>query len=391
MTSFPGALDPLEQTAPASIHARPRSNRRWPLWVLLGCLAVAAGALALRSSGRHAAMPDGLLVVNGRLEGDSVNVAGKEAGRVSRLLAREGDTVAAGQELVRFDDATLRTREAQASAARDVAERRVVAAQVSLGVARQQVTLDIQTAHASLAAAEAALDKAIVAELQARRDDERAQLLLSKGVTERQQAEQAKLASDLAQAEHASALAARERTLRGLDQARLGADQLRAREAELAVLGAAAAQAAAQLAEVRAALDDLIIKSPIAGTITHRFVNLGEVVGAGAPLYELVDLDALYLRAYVPEPMLGLLPLGAQARIYTDAAPDQPFPAELRYISSRAEFTPKDVQTPDERVKLVYAVKLYASANPEHRLTPGLSADAVIRYREETPWVAPRW
>jgi HlyD family secretion protein len=244
MAAFPDALAPLEHAAPAPAGTRRRDTRRWLRWLLLGGVLLAAAVFALRSSRRHAAMPEGLLVVNGRLEGDNVNVAGKQAGRIERLLAREGDTVAAGQELVRFDDATLRTREAQARAALDVAERRVTAARVSLEVARQQVTLDIRTARATLAAAQAALDKAVLAELQARRDDERAQLLLSKGGVEQQQAERATLASDLARAEHASAAAARERALRGLDQAQLGADQLRAREAELAVLEAAAAQAA---------------------------------------------------------------------------------------------------------------------------------------------------
>ena len=70
---------------------------------------------------------------------------------------------------------------------------------------------------------------------------------------------------------------------------------------------------------------------------------------------------------------------------------DKPFSATLRYIASAAEFTPKEVQTPDERVKLVYAVKLYLDNNPEHKLTPGLPADAVIRWQEETPWAKPRW
>jgi len=75
----------------------------------------------------------------------------------------------------------------------------------------------------------------------------------------------------------------------------------------------------------------------------------------------------------------------------TDAFPDEPFAATVRYIASQAEFTPKEVQTPDERVKLVYAVKLYLDANPDHRLTPGLPADAVIRWQESASWAKPRW
>jgi len=117
----------------------------------------------------------------------------------------------------------------------------------------------------------------------------------------------------------------------------------------------------------------------------------GEVVASGAPLLELVDLDQLYLKAFVAEREIGKLRRGLPARIHTDAFPDQPFTATVRYISSRAEFTPKEVQTPDERVKLVYAVKLYIDANPGGRLTPGLPADAMIRWKEGAPWTKPRW
>jgi len=115
------------------------------------------------------------------------------------------------------------------------------------------------------------------------------------------------------------------------------------------------------------------------------------VVAPGSPLLTLVDLDHLYLRVFVPEAQIGMLRLGLSALIYTDAFPDKPFPATVRYISSRAEFSPRDVQTPEERVKLVFAVKLYLDANPDHRLTPGLPADAMIRWKDGAAWTRPRW
>jgi len=97
------------------------------------------------------------------------------------------------------------------------------------------------------------------------------------------------------------------------------------------------------------------------------------------------------LKVYVPEFQIGKVRLGLPARIHTDAFPAKPFEATVRYISSRAEFTPKEVQTSDERVKLVYAVKLYLEENPDHSLTPGLPADAIIRWKEGVPWENPRW
>jgi HlyD family secretion protein len=136
---------------------------------------------------------------------------------------------------------------------------------------------------------------------------------------------------------------------------------------------------------------DLTIWAPTDGVVMTRTTEEGEVVAAGSSLITLVDLDRLYLRVFVPETQIGMLRLGLRAQIYTDAFPDKPFPATMRYISSRAEFTPREVQSPEERVKLVYAVKLYLDANPDHKLTPGLPADAMIRWKDGAPWTRPRW
>lgn len=150
-------------------------------------------------------------------------------------------------------------------------------------------------------------------------------------------------------------------------------------------------QGQAALAEAQSVQDDLTLRAPAAGVITQRLVDVGEVAAAGAPLFDIVNLDRLYLKVYVPENEIGKVRLGLPARIYTDAFPNEPLSATVRYIAARAEFTPKEVQTPDERVKLVYAVKLYLDANTQHRATPGLPADAVIRWKEDAPWARPRW
>ncbi len=176
-----------------------------------------------------------------------------------------------------------------------------------------------------------------------------------------------------------------------LAEAELGWDQIKSKESQITAMEAQLEQAKAALDAAQSVLDDLTIYAPATGMITTRIVDIGEVIVAGSPMFDIVDLDRLYLKCYVPENQIGKLRLGLPARIYTDAFPDNPFSASLRYIASAAEFTPKEVQTPDERVKLVYAVKLYLDANPEHRLTPGLPADAVIRWMEETPWTKPRW
>lgn len=333
----------------------------------------------------------GLIQANGRLEGDSVIIAGKQAGRIAAILAREGDIVAAGQVLIRLDDQTVRARANQASAALSAAQARSDQCQASLDLLVKEVPLQIAAAEAGIAAATAALDQAKAAQQQATRDLKRYQSLFATGALDQENVERAQLkqrqANDSVMAAQASLEQARQR----LNDAHLGPYRITAKQAEVATFKALQQQAQAQVAEADSVLDDLTVTAPRAGTITVRYADLGEVVGAGSPLFELVDLDRLYLEVFIPEKEIGKVRLGLPARIYTDAFPDQPVPARVRYIASRAEFTPKEIQTPDERVKLVYAVKLYLQENPDHRLTPGLPADAVIRWQKDVAWAKPRW
>ena len=273
-------------------------------------------------------LPEGLIQANGRIEGDPVMVSSKYPGRIARISVTEGDSVHAGSVLVELEAAEVEARLRQA-------EEGVSAARHGVESIRRQCE-------------------------QAQRDAERFRALYAEGTATQREAEQAELAEDVA-GEQLTAAAARLR------------------------------QAEARRDEVCAAQDDLTLTAPSDGIVTNRLHEPGAVIGAGAPVLTLVNLDALYLKVYVPQYQIGKLKLGLPARIYTDAFPDAPYEAVVGHIASRAEFTPKEVQTPDERVKLVYAVKLNLTTNPGRRLTPGIPADAVIRWDEAVPWSAPRW
>jgi HlyD family secretion protein len=303
----------------------PPLNRRL-LLAAFGLLAI-AGIVVYEFRLGDKALPEGLVQANGRIEGDRLLVASKFPGRVTKLLAHEGDQVKTGQVLVQLDDTQARAQARQARAA----------------MAAVQAEAEAAKRHAE----------------QAQRDAGRFHELRTEGTASVRVAVQAALAARVAQ------------------------DRLASAQAQLS-------RARAALAEAESVLTDLTVRAPADGTVTTRMADTGEVVAAGSVLLILVDLDRLYLKVYVPEALIGKLRLGLPAKIYTDAFPEQPFEAELRYIAAQAEFTPKEVQTPDERVKLVYAVKLYLTTNPEHRLTPGQPADAVIRWKEDVPWTPPR-
>ena len=338
----------------------------------------------------NAALPEGLIQTNGRLEGDHLTVASKFPGRIHQLLVREGEIVTAGQVMVRLDDVQTSARVDQARHAWEAIEAQVQAAHTTLAVLNLEVPLAIESAQSHVDQAKAELEKAKAVEQEARRDEQRFRNLLPDQAVALQQYDQARARWTVSRNDVVASQSALAKATKDLAQAELGWQRIRAKEEEIAALERQRDQAEAVLNEAESILADLTILAPADGTITTRMVDIGEVVAAGTPLFEIVDLDRLYLKAYVPEVLIGKVRLGLSARIYTDAFPDQPFEATVRYIASKAEFTPKEVQTPDERVKLIYAVKLYLEANPDHQMTPGLPADAIIRWKEDVAWAKPR-
>jgi len=366
-------------------------NRKFAVRIALAAALACAAALLLWQAQARRALPEGLIQANGRIEGDAVVIASKTPGRIVELAVREGDSVRPSQLLVRLDDGIARARFAQAQADIEAARARAGAARAALALLRREVPHAIAATEAGLASGRTELARAEAAREQDARDLGRAKKLETEKFVGPQFVERAELALRTHEEQRNAALAGMERARQALNDAQLGPERIRVREAELAAALGALAAAEAKSAEAQSALDDLSLASPAAGVITSRFANSGEVITAGAPIFELVDLDRLYLKLFVPEREIGKVRRGLSAQIYSDAFPDQPFAATVRYIGSRAEFTPKEVQTPDERVKLMYEVRLYLDRNPDHRLTPGLPADAMIRWKEDAAWARPRW
>jgi HlyD family secretion protein len=147
--------------------------------------------------------------------------------------------------------------------------------------------------------------------------------------------------------------------------------------------------AEARLDQARAAADllaktiaDSTITAPAGGIVTHKAVEAGELVTPGATVVTLADLDSVYVMIYVTELEIGRIKLGDGVDVRIDAFPDKPFPGKITYISPEAEFTPKNVQTKEDRVKLVFGVKVEIE-NKAGLLKPGLPADAVVRVGPE--------
>lgn len=160
-------------------------------------------------------------------------------------------------------------------------------------------------------------------------------------------------------------------------QAQTGELEVVRKRQQLATSEANIARDQAALAVAEAQLGYTILRSPQAGVVLRKHVEPGEIIAAGTPAVTLADLRNIWLRIYIPETALGRVKLGQAAEIRTDTYPGKVYRGTVTYISSEAEFTPKTIHTPEERVKLVFAVKISVD-NPAQELKPGMPADARI-------------
>jgi HlyD family secretion protein len=387
------------------------------------------------------------LTASGSIEATQVDVAPKISARVVRLAVKEGDTVRAGQVLVRLDDRDLRaqvdqagatvtaqeakvtqaasaietqqqttdTQVAQARAALAAAQTRVPQAQTTVTLQGQTVEQSVAQAQAQLSAAQAQASSAHSNLTKAQNDLARAKALLAQGAVAAQEVDAAQAAYDAAvaadrsardavtQARAAVASAQANRLQVPIQEQNVRANQAAVSQAQAALANAEAgytvvaqrrqdlAAAKAQLVQAQAALRAAEIQlgyatvvAPINGVVLTKNVQEGEVVAAGAAVYTLVDPADMWLRVFIPEDQIGRVHLGQQAEIAVDAFPARRFGAHVSEISSQAEFTPGNVQTKEDRVKLVFGVKLQIE-NRYGELKPGMPADATIYVGQGPP------
>lgn len=337
----------------------------------------------------QAAETPGLLFANGRIEGRLTTVTPKSFGRVVEIRVDEGQGVAVGDVLAVLDDEAQRQRVRAAEETLSAVQQRLRAADTQLALLRRQVALHIEQATAAVREAQAKLERARASAEQAARDARRYAQLAEEEVVPPQTAERTRLQAVVEEKAQREAEEGKVKADAQLTLAQLGYQQIQAQSAERDALARQVEQARAVLAEQESYVRDFTIRSPLHGTILARTVEVGERVSVGTPLFTLVDLDQLYMKVYIPEPRIGLVTLDQEAQVYVDAYPERAFPARVSKVAQQAEFTPKNVETREERVKLVFAVELALAENPGGVLKPGMPGEGVIRWRKETPWRRP--
>jgi HlyD family secretion protein len=295
----------------------------------------------------------GIIEASGTLEAIEVKVSAKVPGQIESIRIEEGSAVQGGDTLVILDRTTLELQWKQAQAGFEAAE-----AQYRLFVNGARAE-DLQVAEEGLRQAEATWKNA---------SDDFARMteLATTGTVTKKQLDDAESRFAIATAQ------------RGVAEQNLGKIKRFARPEDLAAAKARATQAKATADLLRKQWTDAVIVAPVGGTVTQKPVEVGELIGTGTVVATIARLETMNLMIYVNEQELGKVKLGGVADVYIDSYPDKPFPGKVIYLSPIAEFTPKNVQTKEDRTKLVFGVKLKVENN-EGALKPGMPADAVIK------------
>jgi HlyD family secretion protein len=383
--------------------------------VIVVLAAAALVAAALWRAGAFYRLPADRILLSGNLELTEVDLSFKTPGRIVELRVGEGDAVKKGQLLARIDPDQLQKTRVAGEAAMAAAHSGLTQLRTAILYQKEAIGGDLELRQAELRQAEARLAemlagsrpqeiqqaRALVAEArtaheQAARDWERAQTLyknedISTAQRDQFRARFDQTAAALRQAEQKLALveegprqeeiemarAAVERGRAALRLSRAANLELRRREEELDARRAEIDRTRAQLAVIDSQLGDTAVVSPIDGVVLVKSAETGEVLAAGASVLKLGDLDRPWLRGYIGERDLGRVKLGQKVRLKTDSYPHKDYWGRVSFIASEAEFTPKQIQTPEERVKLVYRVKIEVD-NRHRELKSNMPVDAEI-------------
>jgi HlyD family secretion protein len=318
-----------------------------------GAIAAAAIALAiwyLAAGDLFNSRSASKLLLSGNIEAHESLLSFQVPGRINDLPVEEGKFVEPDAIMARLDERDYRQQVATDEAALKVAEAQL---KLELAGTRHQ---ELEAIRQAMLNAEANLD-------QRKLDYSRIKQLFEADATSREN-------FDLADTNLKQAQTAYQQAKQNFDQAVEGT-----RKEEIAIAVAQAEQARETLKYARIQLDHTLLRAPFAGVALVRQAELGEVVSPGTPVFTFADLKHIWLRAYVAETDLGRIRWGEKAKITVDSLPGKTFTGRISFISSKAEFTPKSVETHEERVTLVYRIKIDIY-NPAYELKPGMPADA---------------
>jgi HlyD family secretion protein len=343
-------------------------NKTWLLRMAIVAVVAGAAFLAWQYL-QPKRLPEGIAAGNGRLEAVEIDVAAKTAGRIQEILVDEGDFVTAGQLLARMDTAVLEAQLREAEAQRE-------RARIGVETAQSQVT---QRQSERTAA------QAVVAQRDAELDAAQRRLVRTEALAPSGTVPLQTLDDDRARCEGAKAAVSAAQAQRATAESAIGFAK-----SEVIAARSAVDAAIATSQRIQADIDDSALRSPRDGRVQYRVAQPGEVLSAGGVVLNLVDLGDVYMTFYLPTKASGRVAIGAEVRLVLDAAPQYVIPAQISFVADVAQFTPKTVETAEERQKLMFRVK--ARIDPDllkqhlRQVKTGLPGMAYVRLNQQAEW-----
>lgn len=391
-----------------------KKNRWIPLIVIL----IAGGVLLYYYFLQNQQRERSEIAVSGNIEVTTVDVSFKISGKIERLAVEEGDEVKEGQLIASLEHRDLLSQKARAEAAWEAAKSRIPTLRKNIELQDRATLQEISQAEAAAEAAQAKLQQLLAGsrpqEIQAAKatleqaradtvkrkaDMERAEKLYQSNFISAQEWDSTKNAYEVAaasqkkaeenyalvvegprQEEIAAARAQREQAQAALKLAKARRIQVEVLRKELVTAQTQVKEAAAAVEVIETQIGYSKLSAPLSGVVLVKNTEPGEFVVPGGAVVTLGNVAKPWLKAFITEGDLGKVKLGQRVSVTTDSYPGKVYPGKITFISSEAEFTPKNVQTAKERVKLVYRIKV-SLENPHRELKPGMPADAKIQLK----------
>ncbi len=346
-----------------------KSLKNWIVAIVV--IAVVAGAYYALRIYDGSGLPAGIAGGNGRIEATEIDISTKTPGRIKEILVDEGAFVSAGQVLAVMDTQQLEAQKKQAEAS------------------LQRAVISVDTARSLLSQREAEREAAaaVIGQREAEQDAAERKLARTEQLIRTNTTSQQTLDDDRAAAQRARAAVAAAKASLSASEAAIGAAKAQIIDAEASVVAAQAA-----IESIVADINDSTLRSPREGRVQYRVAQPGEVLSSGGRVLNIVDLSDVYMTFFLPTEQAGRIQMGSEVRLVLDAAPQYVIPATASFVADVAQFTPKTVETEEERQKLMFRIRAKISPDllREHiqYVKTGLPGMAYVRIAQDAEWPA---
>lgn len=346
-----------------------KSLKNWIVAIVV--IAVVAGAYYALRIYDGSGLPAGIAGGNGRIEATEIDISTKTAGRIKEILVEEGAFVTAGQVLAIMDTQQLEAQRRQAEAS----------------LRRAVISVDTARSLLSQREAEREAAAAVIGQHEAEQDAAERKLARTEQLIRTNTTSLQTLDDDRASAQRARAAVAAAKASLSASDAAIGAAKAQITDAEASVVAAQAA-----IESIVADINDSTLRSPREGRVQYRVAQPGEVLSSGGRVLNIVDLSDVYMTFFLPTEQAGRIQMGSEVRLVLDAAPQYVIPATASFVADVAQFTPKTVETEEERQKLMFRIR--AKISPEllrehiQYVKTGLPGMAYVRIAQDAEWPA---